>query len=271
MNSRFVDENTRLGWQEVLYNSVIFSIITNKHGHIDGSNDTDGQNVSDINPSKEDTSWYIDSVITHRKYAIHSGIIYSSSRFNHHHLMEQQQQQLSKSTPTSTFVSNLINRLSLSPIDKEISTNNTPKHDDTAVAANHHAVKMKSTPTSSKSSKSGAFASINSSRIIATQKVSDDDDDDDDDELEDKTKIITIKPSIANSLKVGGSHDYTTTAESSDLMHSTTTYNNSHYGLNNTRTNTTIHTPTPKTTIMPKAKKMNLTEVLRKQQSRLQF
>ena len=115
--NRFVDENTRLGWQEVLYNSVVFSI-TNGDDDEDDEDDDENDDVDDGRSTNRhhicggkhsiDTSWYIDSVLKRRKYAIHSGIIYSSRRFNK--LVDQ---------PKSTFVSNLLNRLSLSPSDKE--------------------------------------------------------------------------------------------------------------------------------------------------------
>jgi hypothetical protein len=52
--NRFVDENTRLGWQEVLYNSVVFSI-TNGDDDEDDEDDDDDDDLNE-DDSDEDMS-----------------------------------------------------------------------------------------------------------------------------------------------------------------------------------------------------------------------
>ena len=238
--NRFVDENTRLGWQEVLYNSVVFSI-TNGDDDEDDEDDDENDDVDDgrstnrhhIGGGKHsiDTSWYIDSVLKRRKYAIHSGIIYSSRRFNK--LVDQ---------PKSTFVSNLLNRLSLSPSDKECLLSNdevinTSKDKDKQVIC-------KSSPVNNNSQ----------IEIIKKDRVYKDD-------------IIVDSDSTLSSTIQSSSHEHST-GFGGYINTTTTTTTKTTTG---TTTTSPFHTPTPKSSIMHKSLKPNLTEVLKRQRSQIQF
>lgn len=235
---RFVDENTRLGWQEVLYNSVVFSITNDDDDDEDVDEDDDvddgrSTNRHHIGGGKHfnGTSWYIDSVLKRRKYAIHSGIIYSSRRFNQ--LVDQ---------PKSTFVSNLLNRLSLSPSDKECllwndEVINTSKDKDKQVLC-----------------KSSSVNNNSQIEIIKKDRVYKDD-------------IMVDSDSALSSTIQSSSHEHSTNF--GGYINKTTTSTTK--TTTSTTTTSPFHTPTPKSSIMHKALKPNLTEVLRRQRSQIQF
>jgi hypothetical protein len=222
-----------LGWQEVLYNSVVFSITNGDDDEDDDEDENDdvddarSTNRHHIGGGKHSngTSWYIDSVLKRRKYAIHSGIIYSSRRFNK--LVDQ---------PKSTFVSNLLNRFSLSPSDNEcLLTNdevsNTSKDNDKQVIC-------KSPPVNNNSQ----------IEIIKKDRVYKDD-------------IIVDSSSALSSTFQSSSHEHST-GFGGYINTKTTT---------STSTTKPFHTPTPKSSVMHKALKPNLTEVLKRQRSQIQF
>ena len=220
-----------MGWQEVLYNSVVFSIANDGDDDDDDDKDDDRSthhhHIGGSSKHSKDTSWYIDSVLKRRKYATHSGIIYSSRKFNQ--LVDQ---------PKSTFVSNLLNRLSLSPSEKESPLSN----DEVMNVSNDKDKQVICKPLVNNNSQNEI---IKKDRVYMGDSNS--------------TSSSTIQPPSRehHSISIGGYINTTGTNITTTTSRTTTT--------------TPFHTPTPKSSIMHKALKPNLTEVLKRQRSQIQF
>jgi len=209
----------------VLYNSVVFSITNDDDDTI--SDTISGQQF------KKDTSWYINSVLKRRKHVIHSGIIYSSSRLNQ--LIDQPKSSITISS--KSFVSNLLNRLSLNPSEKDYFKGIVDE--DMITAKNIDNDKKQDLCMLSKDT----LINNHQTKIIKKDRIYKDS------IIVDETLSTFQRPSHGQSY----SNTHTSTSSSSTSSSSSTI---------------PFHPPTPKSSIMmPKAVKPNLTKVLMRQRS----